>query len=191
MSTAPAAPKVWTAEMLERLPDDGWRRELVRGELVEMSPPNARHGRVVIRLGSRLETYADKHDLGEVYSEVGWIFEHDPDTILGPDLSFVRKSRLKEVNEEGFARTYPDLAVEVLSPSNTAAEMVGKLEIYFRCGVSSVWIVEPKRQIAEIHRKGEPVRRLGLDDALEDPELLPGFSLPLRDLFRRSQSRES
>ena len=177
--------------MLERLPDDGWRRELVRGELLEMSPPNARHGRVVIRLGSRLEAYVDKHGLGEVYSEVGWIFEQDPDTVLGPDLSFVRKSRLAEVNDEGFARTFPDLAIEVVSPSNTAAEMMRKVDIYFRCGVSAVWIIEPKGQIAEIHRKGEPVRRLRLDGALEDAELLPGFSLTLRDLFRRSRSEES
>jgi Uma2 family endonuclease len=191
MSSAQATPKVWTAEMLERLPDDGPRRELVRGDLVEMSPPNARHGRVVIRLGSRLQAYVDEHDLGEVYAEAGWIFEHDPDTVLGPDLAFVRKSRLEQVNEEGFARTFPDLAIEVLSPSNTAAEMIEKLEIYFRCGVSAAWIIEPKRQMAEVHREGEPVRRLGLDDALEDPDLLPGLSLPLRELFRRSLPAES
>lgn len=176
--------------MLEKLPEDGWRRELVRGELIEMSPPNARHGRVVIRLGSHLDAYADENDLGEVYSEVGWIFEHDPDTVLGPDLSFVRKSRLSQVNEEGFARTFPDLAIEVLSPSNTAGEMMRKVDVYFRSGVSAVWIVEPKQRIAEVHRKGKPVRRLGLDDALEDAELLPRFSLKLRDLFQRSWSDE-
>jgi Uma2 family endonuclease len=187
MSSAHATPAVWTAEMLERMPDDGRRRELIRGELIEMSPPNFRHGRVVIRLGSRLEAHADEHDLGEVCADAGWIFEHDPDTVLGPDLSFVLKSRLDQVNEEGFARTFPDLAIEVLSPSNTAGEMMRKVEIYFRCGVSAVWIVEPKRQLAEIHRKGQPVIRLGLDDALEDQELLPGFSLTLRDLFRRTR----
>jgi Uma2 family endonuclease len=174
--------------MLERLPDDGRRRELIRGELIDMSPTNSRHGRVVGRLGARVVDYAFEHDLGDVYvGDTGWQLEYNNDTVLAPDISFVRKERLEQVNEEGFGRTYPDLAIEVLSPSNTAAEMMLKLEIYFRCGVSAVWIVDPKRQRAEIHRSRQPVVRLGLDDALEDADLLPGFSLKLRDLFRRSR----
>ena len=141
-----------------------------------------------MQLGSRVVEYVFDHDLGDVYSDAGWILEADPDTVLAPDIAFVRKARLGDVNEEGFGRTFPDLAIEVLSPSNTAAEMMLKLEIYFRSGVSAVWIVDPKRQRAEIHRNDQPVIRLGLDDALEAPDLLPGFSLTLRDLFRRSRA---
>lgn len=170
--------------MLERLPDDGRRCELIRGELIEMSPTNRRHGRAVIQLGWRVGEYVDKHDLGEVYSDTGWIFEDDPDTVLGPDISFIRKSRLSGLNEEGFGRTFPDLAVEVLSPSNTAAEMFQKIEIYLRCGVTAVWIIDPAGRRAEIHRQGQVVR-LGLDDAVEDADLLPGLRIPLRDLFPR------
>lgn len=174
--------------MLERMPDDGCRRELIRGELIEMSPVSPRHARVVARLGSRVDVYAEQHDLGDVFSgDAGWILELGPDTVLAPDIAFIRKSRLREVNDEGFGRTFPDLAIEVLSPSNTAAEMILKLKTYLSCGVSAVWIVEPTRQVAEMHRKGQPVIRLGLDDALEDPDLLPGFSLRLRDLFRRTR----
>ena len=175
--------------MLERVPRDGRRRELIRGELIEMSPVNPRHGRVVGRLGARVVDHAFDHDLGEVYvGDTGWQLEGDKDTVLAPDIAFVRKARLDQVSEVGFSKTYPDLAIEVLSPSNTAAEMVLKLKVYLSCGVSAVWIVEPQSQVAEIHRKDLPVIRLGLDDALEDPELLPGFSLTLRDLFRRSRA---
>lgn len=174
--------------MLERLPDDGCRRELIRGELIEMSPVSPQHGRVVGRLSARVVDYALDHDLGEVYvGDTGWRLEYAPDTVLAPDIAFVRKARVADVNEVGFAKTFPDLAIEVLSPSNTAAEMILKLKIYSSSGVSTVWIIEPTRQVAEMHRKGQPVIRLGLDDSLEEPELLPGFSLKLRDLFQRSQ----
>ncbi|MCB1021976.1 MAG: Uma2 family endonuclease, partial [Acidobacteria bacterium] len=142
--------------MLQRLPDDGRRRELLRGELISMSPVNPRHGRVVGRLSARVVDYAFDHDLGDVYvGDTGWRLERSPDTVLAPDIAFVRKDRLAEVDEVGFPETYPDLAIEVLSPSNTAAEMMLKLEIYSSCGVSAVWIVEPAREVAEIHRKGQ------------------------------------
>jgi Uma2 family endonuclease len=86
------------------------------------------------------------------------------------------------LNKTGFPKGFPDIAVEVLSLSNTATETFQKIETYLRCGVTAVWIIDPTGRRAEMHRQGQVVR-LGLDDALEDADLLPGLRIPLRDLF--------
>jgi Uma2 family endonuclease len=174
---------IWTAEMLERMPDDGRRRELVRGELIEMAPVNLEHALVVGNLCLPLLSHVRRERLGRVYvGDPGFHLQYDPDTVLAPDIAFVRAERVPGLAKMGFPKSFQDLAVEVLSPSNTAGEMVRKIAIYLQTGVTAVWIVDPSYQLAEMHRR-EQVVRLGLDDCLEDADLLPGLSIRLRDLF--------
>lgn len=175
---------IWTAEMLERMPDDGRQRELLRGELIEMSPGNSTRGYLIILLGNTVGLYAHQKGLGKAFSDTGFLLERGPDTVLAPDVSFIRKDRLAEVSPLGFVETCPDLAIEILSPSNSATEVLGKLETYLRSGVSAVWVLDPRRERAEIHRPGQPALRLGLDDTLEDEDMLPGFRITLRELLQ-------
>lgn len=172
--------------MLERMPDDGRRREIIRGELIEMAPVNLEHALIVGYISAPMIVHVRRQRLGNVYvGDPGFHLEYEKDTVLAPDIAFVRAARVPELPTTGFPKGFPDLAVEVLSPSNTAAEMFRKIEIYLNCGVTAVWIVDPAGERAEIHRPGQPVVRLGLDGALEDPDLLPGLRIPLADLFPR------
>jgi len=171
--------------MLERMPDDGRRRELIRGELIEVAPANLEHTLIVGYLSAPMVLHVRKNRLGNVHvGDPGFHLEHGQDTVLAPDIAFVRAERIFTLEKTGFPKGFPDLAVEVLSPSNTAAEMFQKIEIYLKSGVTAVWIVDPAGKRAEIHRQGQ-VARLGLVDAAEDADLLPGLRIPLADLFPR------
>lgn len=173
------------ADDLLRLPDDGYRYELVRGELRRMSPVNRTHGRVALRLGAALLQIVERDGLGEVYVKVGFVLEHDPDTVRGPDVSFVSAARLAALlDKEGFLDLAPDLAVEVVSPGDTATEVQEKVDDYLARGTRLVWIVYPARRSVLVYRADGSTQRLREDDALDGEEVIPGFRLPLRELFR-------
>ena len=170
--------------MLERMPDDGRRRELVRGgELLEMAPAHLEHTSIVGYISAPMVLHVRNRRLGNVHvGDPGFHLEHDRDTVPAPDIAFVRAERIPELATSGFPKSFPDLAIEVLSPSNSPAEVSRRIEIYLDRGVTAVWIVDPIGRRAEIHRKGQ-VLRLGLDDVLEDADLLSGLRIPLSDLF--------
>lgn len=128
-----------TADQLLRLSAQGKRYELVKGELREMAPTGGRHGRVAIRLGGRLNSYVDEHNLGEVFAaETGFRLSKDPDTVRAPDVAFVARGRLPEEGlPAGYPEIAPDLVVEVLSPSDAA------VEDWLEAGVKLVWVVYP------------------------------------------------
>src|SRR5215207_5327725 len=115
-----------TAEDLLSLPDDGFRYELIEGELRQMSPAGHDHGRIVMELAIPLGQYVKSKRLGKIYAaETGFLIQSDPDTIRAPDIAFVRQERVAEVGRsKGYWVGAPDLAVEVFSPSDT----VGKVE---------------------------------------------------------------
>lgn len=167
------------------LPDEeGYRTELVRGELVREPLPGPRHGRLVVRLGRRIGDHVEAHGLGEVFAESGYVLEEQPPTLRGPDVSFVSEARLPELPGTGFWSMAPDLAVEVLSPSNRAGEMEDKVRQYLAAGARLVWVVDPVRRTASEYRPGGEARLLDPSGALEGHDVLPGFRLPLSELFR-------
>lgn len=137
-----------TADELLRMPDDGLRRELVRGELRVMTPTSRPHGKVALRIGSRLEQHVGAHGLGEAYAaETGFRVSSDPDTVLAPDVSFVGRERLKVVGHaEGFIPGAPDLAVEVVSPGDSSDEVEEKVFAWLAAGCRMVVTVNPKRR---------------------------------------------
>ncbi|MBW3533978.1 MAG: Uma2 family endonuclease [Gemmatimonadetes bacterium] len=167
------------------LPDeDGYRTELVRGELVREPLPAPLHGKVVGRLCRRIGDHVETHALGEVFAESGYVLEEEPPTLRGPDVSFVSSGRLPERPGTGFWSMAPDLAVEVLSPSNRAGEVQDKVGQYLEAGARLVWVVDPVRGTAAEYRAGGEARLFGAADALDGGHVLPGFRLPLADLFR-------
>jgi Uma2 family endonuclease len=161
------------------------RFELVRGELRVMSLTKPLHGVICSRLNLKLAAFVEEHNLGEVFgAETGFLVESDPDSVLGPDVAFVSYERLAAVETfEKYFPFAPDLAVEVLSPSNTVTEMDEKIAMYFAAGSRLVWIVNPKRRTAAIYTSSFDVRIIGEQDTLDGGDVLPEFRLELSKLF--------
>jgi Uma2 family endonuclease len=174
---------ITTAEQLLAAPDLG-RCELVGGSLVMMSPAGFEHGRLEIRLASRLSEFIERRGLGVVTgADTGYVLARNPDTVRVPDVGFVQKSRLPAGQITTFFPGPPDLAVEVLSPDDRASEVLAKVEEYLAAGCQMVWLVDPAtRTVATYDAEGRVVRSSG-DAALAGEPLLPGFQLSLADLF--------
>lgn len=166
--------------------EDGYRLELVRGRLVREPRPGYRHGRLMVRLGSALDRHVREHGLGEVIADFGVVIAREPATVRGPDLAFVGTERVPDAAAEaGFLWTAPDLVIEIVSPTDTAAEMRLKVMDYLGAGVRLVWVVDPgSRSVAE-HRPDGSARLLGVEQALDGADIVPGFRLELSELFGR------
>src|SRR5215213_3127455 len=126
------------------------RFELIRGELKVMSLAKPLHGAICSRLHIKIGSFVEEHDLGESFgAETGFLLERDPDSVLGPDVAFVSHERLASAeNFEKYFPFAPDLAVEVLSPGNTAREINEKVSMYFAAGSRAVWVFNPKKKTA-------------------------------------------
>jgi len=160
--------------------------ELVDGVLVE-KPMGYYESRLAVVLCYFLEAFLEKHDLGVVAGESGML-RLGRALIRIPDVSFVSWERLpnRRIPREPIPSLAPDLAVEVLSQSNTQSEMARKAKEYFAAGVRLVWIVNPENRTLTVHTPGEAVVR-GENDLIDGGTVLPGFSFRLRDLFHRAE----
>ncbi len=162
--------------------------ELIDGEIIEMSPANLLHAWLASKLSTILNKYADEKGLGFSFVEGGFSPPDDCHNLYAPDVAFVREDRMPQPIPQSFAGFMPDLAVEIASPSNTVSELREKAEIYLRNGTELVWILYPDRHSAEVCRlsvdgsmKREVVASGG---KLEGEDVLPGFELGLRQLFK-------
>jgi Uma2 family endonuclease len=172
-------------EFIELPEEDGWRDELVRGRLVREPAPASQHGRVVVRLGRFLDEYADAAG-GLVVADTGYILERRPPaTVRVPDLSFIARDRTAGYPASEMRDVPPDLAVEVLSPSNRPAEMRQKIADYFAAGLRLVWVVDPHRRTVAVHASPTEAHVLPAHATLDGGAVLPGFRLPLATLFSR------
>ena len=173
-----------TSEELWKIVADGSRYELCEGELVPMTPIGIQHGAIVIKLGRLLGSYVEAKHLGIVGTEIGFRLARDPDTVRAPDLAFIAKERLpKEGVPTKFANFPPDLAVEVLSPDDTASELPKKVEEYFRAGVRLIWVVDPRTQTVTVYQSLQNVRILSSDQELDSGDVVPGFRCQVSELF--------
>jgi Uma2 family endonuclease len=181
--------KLMTADELLRLPDDGMRHELVRGELRTMPPGGLEQGDRSSVFDGSLGPYVRTHKLGRVFTnEPGFVLTTDPDTVRAPDVAFIRSERLQET---GVPRGYfrggaPDLAVEVISPNDLYTEVDEKVAEWLEHGARLVFVVNPRRRTVAVHRPGQPMRTFGMDDTLSGEDVVPGWSLAVRDLFDQS-----
>lgn len=170
-----------TAEQLLEMPGIE-RAELIRGEIVEMVPPGAEHGRVAARLTMRLANYAECKRLGVVYGETGFRVARDPDTVRAPDVAFVRASRASKATA-GFFEGAPDLAIEVVSPNDSAAELFAKVQDWLGAGAATVWVVDPRTQTVSVYGPRGSAHVLSAADRLAGDDVLPGFDLPVAEIF--------
>jgi len=181
MSTAHTA---LTLAGFERLPEpEGVRYELDDGELIATARPKAKHARserkLVVLLGGFLQT----HTIGEVFTgNMAFLLGGDPPTLRCPDVSFVTAERARTIDPNGWITGAPDLAIEIVSPSDAAAELYRKVRQYLENGSSVVWVVYPDTQdVHEFRPTGTRIFHAG--DLLEAPDLLPGFSVRVADLL--------
>lgn len=173
-----------TAEEYGQLPEDGLRTELRAGRVVSEPIPLPRHGQLQLRLGRLLLDYAEPRGLGVVLTHAGFLLSRDPDTVRGPDVAFVRRERFHpDEAARWFFSGAPDLAVEILSPSNRPAEIHAKVADYLAAGARLVWVVDPQQRLVVVHRTLLDRRILHEGDSLDGDEVLPGFALPLDELF--------
>ena len=173
-----------TVDDLLAIPDDGNRHELLRGEIIVSPSPSYRHGKAQSRFAAVLVRYADETGLGVVVTESGFRLHRDPDTVLGPDVAFIRTDRLPpDADDTTYLELAPDLVVEVVSPSNSLAEMHDKVLTYLEAGVRMVLVLEPKRRTVTVHTPDRVARTLVVGETLDGGDVLPGFSVPVADLF--------
>jgi len=174
-TTRPAA----TEEDLLGMPRDGQKYELVDGE-IRVSPAGYLHGRVCARLTVRLGAFVEERRLGDLLdSSTG--FRLPGGNVRLPDVSFVARGRMVG-DVGGFGDLAPDLAVEVLSPTDSSRQVLDKVGEYLQAGVHLVWVIDPERRTAAVHRSLTDVRKLGPDDSLDGEDVVPGFRCRLADV---------
>jgi Uma2 family endonuclease len=175
--------KVWTEEELMSLPDDGQKYELVEGEL-EMTRAGMEPGNIGLFLGGRLEIFVREAKLGLVCdSSTGFWMKSG--NSRAPGVSFIAKERLQGVKRPSkkFFHGAPDLAVEILSPSDSVIKISQKIAEYFANGTRLAWVVNPEDETVLVYHSPPPDRILKAGDALDGEQIVPGFSLPVAELF--------
>jgi Uma2 family endonuclease len=176
--------KLYTAEDLMAMGSDA-PFELVEGVLQEVSPSGGRSSEIALNIIEVLRPFLRQSKLGYLTGEgAGYVLATDPDTVFAPDVGFVRRDALPHGMPEDFVPCPPDLAVEVMSPSDRYPEMDRKARRYLSCGTRVVWIVRPDDQTVVIHEPGRGAIVLGMTEVIDGGEILPGFRLPVADVFR-------
>lgn len=187
MSVPAQTPALMTAEELLYVDIPGKWTELVRGQLVVREPPGTWHGLVSSRLTYHLGRFVYDHSLGELCSQdTGFKIASNPDTVRAPDVAFVARERVKDIARRGYAALTPDLVVEVLSPGDRAGEVMSRIGDWLDAGARLVWVVDPVRREARVHRPDGSLRVIDANGAgsgvLDGEDVLPGFSCPLAKL---------
>jgi len=168
------------------LPSGPVRYELNNGILVIMPPPGDIHGAAQVNIGSALKVQGDDKGLGKARGEVGVVLWRNPDRVVAPDALFVAAASLPiRVSEHGgYLETIPDLVAEVRSPNDTATEVRNKVNDYLAAGVRVVWVADPAAATVTVYRVRQSPQVLGADDELTVEDVIPGFRMPVRDVFR-------
>jgi len=162
-------------------PRDGRIRELVDGE-IRVTPAGARHGRTAMRLVARLGSFTEERALGDIFGpDTG--FRLASGNVRCPDVSFVARGRFPDDRApEGFAELAPDLAVEILSPSERPRALLDRVGEYLEAGVRLVWVIDPEKQRAVEYRSLTQVSEFGAEDTLDGGDVIPGFRCRLLEL---------
>ena len=184
MATAPAL-AVTTADQLLAMAGDGVRHELVDGEVRQMAPAGFEHGQVALSIGALVREHVRSRGLGVVVAaETGFRLGRDPDTVRAPDAAFVAADRLAGLGRlSGYLDLAPDLVVEVVSPSDRAADVVEKARAWLAAGTRLVWVVYPAQHLVVVHEPSGTARHLSGADRLDGGDVLPGFEVEVASVF--------
>jgi Uma2 family endonuclease len=169
---------------------DGRPCELVDGVLVE-KPMSTPESLLAVEIAYRIRKHIEDDDLGAVFGADGML-RLEPGLIRIPDVSFVPWDRIPGAKidmGQPIAALVPDLAVEVLSRGNTGAEIDRKLKEYFFAGTRLAWVIDPRKQTARVYTSPENFKRVSSSGTLDGAPVLPGFRLPLTELFARTRRR--
>jgi Uma2 family endonuclease len=182
-AVAPTKTKLVTAKELLQLSGKG-RYELVKGELIEMSPPGYEHGSIVMNLAVPIANHARQNGLGRVLAaETGFRLSRNPDTVRAPDVAFVVKDRLPTKPLKGYADFAPDLIAEVVSPSDDPDDVQTKVKEWLDAGVRLALVVYPGSKQMAVYRSLREVTILTEGDIFSANDLLPGLSVNVADIF--------
>lgn len=180
---AAALIKPMTLEEFSRLPEDGNKHELSEGELVVMPPVKSLHTLLALTVLEILRTYLSQHAFGRALPEAGYVLSRDPLTVRQPDVSLLSHERIAATHAEDYFEGSPELAIEVVSPSDSAQDLGTKVKQYLRFGSKQVWVVYPKSKSVHVFYANGTGRVLGEDETLDGGDLLPGFSGKIAELF--------
>ena len=174
-----------TANDLLRMPDDGFRYELVRGELRKMSPAGHKHGHIAGNITASVGPHVVATKLGRVYvADTGFLISTDPDTVRVPDVAFVCQKRLDGVVDvEGYWPGAPDLVVEVISPGDSYTEVEEKVLEWLEPGALMVVVVDPRKRAIKVYRSFTDIILLNEPDTLDGEDVVPGWTMPVQEVF--------
>ena len=171
----------WTDAELMVLPEDGFKRELVDGE-IHLSPAGFLHGRVIIALALKVGAFVETGNLGALADSSTGVWMPSGNLRV-PDLLFIARERLPDPRVKGFLRVVPDLVVEVLSSGDSERAILDKVGEYLAAGVRLVWVIDPQARRAAEHRSLTNVRDVGEAEDLRGDDVLPGFRCRLGDVL--------
>ncbi len=164
----------------EQYPDDGMHHELIEGEHQVLPPPKSKHSLIAHAVAKALSPLETK---GRVFWEVGYKLSDNPATWIEPDVSFITEQRVLETDPDGYFLGAPDLAVEIISPSESARHIERKIALLLAKGSMAVWVIYPDSRSIHVHTPDRKSVALGGDDLRSLPALLPGWELPVACLF--------
>ena len=184
MARSATPSELLTAADVERLSLPNKQVELVRGRLVVREPPGTRHGVIAAKLGYFLSDFVRRHSFGIVAAQdTGFKIGREPDTVRAPDVAFVAMARSDRIPARGYAELAPDIVAEVLSPDDTAAEVLAKVADWLAAGTRLVWLVDPLRSEVRVYRADGSLSILASEQALDGEDALPGFRCPVAQIF--------
>jgi len=159
------------------------RCELVKGELIMMSPAGGGHGRVAAKLAFYLQQWANEHG-GEVYgAETGFVLERNPDTVRAPDAAWISSERAAQADTSKFIPIPPDMLAEVLSPNDKAEEVAEKTQWWLDHGVRLIWIADPANRCVTVHLPSGDAHVYRADDTFSGGDVMPGLAVAVQELF--------
>lgn len=180
MATTAAPPL--TIEEFSRLPGDSERHEMSEGELITMPPVKSLHSRLARLIFKLLESYLEKSGRAEAFLEAGYVLSRSPLTIRQPDVSLLSKDRVLSTPEDNYFEGGPELAIEVVSPSDSAEDLELKAKQYLKAGSSEVWVLYPKTKDVHVFTASGEGKVLSEGDVLSTA-VVPGFSVKVAELF--------
>lgn len=185
MVTAAASTRRYTIEDLAEFPEDGKRRELVAGRIMEWPVPNVRHNFVLTRLSNALIHFVDEHELGAVLDGDTMVRVLDsPFDARGADIAFYANGRFPDDIDASATRHVPDLVIEVISPSDRAADVQDKVRDWLRIGVRLLWYVNPQSGTTVVYQR-DRIHYVDPEQQLSGEDVVPGFGVRLREILER------
>jgi Uma2 family endonuclease len=172
-----------TGEDLFELGDIG-RAELVKGEVMRISPTGYAHGLIESQIAHLLRVFVMEHHLGRILTgEVGIYTQRDPDSVRAADVAYISNERFAQVTSRGYLDIAPELIVEIISPGDRWTHIEDKLDEYFAIDVRLVWLVNPQKREVFVYHTPTDVTRLSADEKLSGEDVLPEFEVAVAEFF--------